>query len=153
MILFSLFLLFFLSLSSYLEGHSPDHGGLSVVHISKHLPFHGADSQVHGRLSVEHISKLSCRKKLYVRPGLLGPHCKKVGALGTCTRADACAFTSEPQHFFFVCHCLGAWEPGTCGHDMGTRRSWSRFPYDGMDTALNSQVRQRTVMARGALSE
>ena len=27
------------------------------------------------------------------------------------------------------------------------------FPHNGMDTALNSQGRQRTVMARGALSE
>ena len=35
------------------------HGGLSVVRTFKHSPFHGADPQDHGRLSVEHISKLS----------------------------------------------------------------------------------------------
>ena len=38
-------------------------------------------------------------------------------------------------------------EPGNCGQDMGTRRSWSRFPHDERDTALNSQVRQRTFTA------
>ena len=49
--------------------------------------------------------------------------------------------------------CVAVWEPGTCGQDMGTRRSWRRFPHDEIDTALNSQVRQRTLQARGAPSE
>ena len=38
--------------------------GLSVMHISNHSPFHGADSQDHGRSSVEHISKHRQKKKL-----------------------------------------------------------------------------------------
>ena len=38
------------------------------------------------------------KKKIVTRVGLLGPYCKKKwGAVGTSTRADACAFTSEPQ--------------------------------------------------------
>ena len=36
---------------------------------------------------------------------------------------------------------------------MGTRSSRSRFPHEETDTALNSHVRPRTVMARGAQSE
>ena len=37
--------------------------GLSVMHISKHSPFDGGDSQDHGRLSVEHLSKFFSRQK------------------------------------------------------------------------------------------
>ena len=46
-----------------------------------------------------------------------------------------------------------AWEPGTGGKDVETRSSRSHFPHDEMDTVSNSQVRQRTVMASGALSD
>ena len=48
-----------LFLSSHLEWHLQNHDRLSVVHISKHSPFHVTDSQDQGRLSVEHISKHS----------------------------------------------------------------------------------------------
>ena len=44
-------------ISFQLEGHLHDHGGLSVVHISKHSSSLGAGSQNHGRLPVVHVSK------------------------------------------------------------------------------------------------
>ena len=75
--------------------------------------------------------------KTCTRVGLIGPHCKIKVAVGTSTRADACAFTSDlrlssnrrrfqmgeivrnlhtrvrckndtKQTRFSVCHCLGA---------------------------------------------
>ena len=49
----------------------------------KHSPFHGADSQDHGRLSVRYLPKFSRTKILYTRAGLLGPYCEKSGALWT----------------------------------------------------------------------
>ena len=39
------------------------------------------------------------------------------------------------------------WEPGTGGQDVETPTSRSHFPHDEMDTAPNSQMRQRTVVA------
>ena len=98
------------------------------------------------------------KKNSSIRLGLLGPHCNKMVELW----ARALVLTPEPSQanhsndgkqsktrFLSV----AVWEPGTCGQDMGTRRSWSRFPHDEIDTALNSQVRQRTLQARGAPSE
>ena len=90
---------------------------------------------------------------------------------GTCTRADACACANEPQLLHSPSvpdgsdsrnlrarfdslvrvsrqrHCLGAWE--TCGQDTGTRSSWSRFPHDEMDTALNSELAGATTNSDG----
>ena len=43
-------------------------------------------------------------------------------------------------------------EPGTGGQDVETRSSRSYLTTDEMDTVPNSQARQRTVMASGALS-
>ena len=51
-----------------------------------------------------------------------------------------------------VFRSVTVWEPGTVGQDVETRSSRSHFPHDEMDTVPNSQVRQRTVMASGALS-
>ena len=49
------------------------------------------------------------------------------------------------KNTFFL--SITVWEPGSCGHDMGTRSLWSRIPHDETDTALNS-VRQKTVVGR-----
>ena len=48
--------------------------------------------------------------------------------------------------------CVTVWEPGTGGQDVDTRSSRSHFQNEEIGTVLNSQVRQRTVMASGALS-
>ena len=50
-----------------------------------------------------------------------------------------------------VFRSVTVWEPGTGGQDVETRSSRSYLTPDEMDTVPNSQVRQRTVMASGAL--
>ena len=146
---------------------------LSVVRISKHPPFRGADCQDHGRLSIKHRSKLSRGENSVVRTTENGR-----GAVGTSTRpretgthvlTPSSVFrdtTEKLAHIldssvrvshrlrlekfktrFFVCHCLGAWEPGTCGHDTGTRNSWRFFhTAQGLAGATkNSDGKRRTI--------
>ena len=76
--------------SAYPSVHknSQDHGRLPDKCISKHSRWNSED---HGRLPVEHISKQSQQKLAHVR------------AVGTSTRADACAcaFTGDPQPRWF----------------------------------------------------
>ena len=51
-----------------------------------------------------------------------------------------------------VFRSVTVWEPGTGGQDVETQCLTRHFPHDEMDTVPNSQVRQRTVVASGALS-
>ena len=51
---------------------------------------------------------------------------------------------------FFVCHCLGAWDWWS---GRGHAKAEESFPHNEVDTVLNSQVQQRTVMASGAQSD
>ena len=65
--------------------------------MAKHSPFHGADSQDHGRLSVEDRSKHFREENLYVSVGLLGPYCKKEMELWARPPVLTPSFTGEPQ--------------------------------------------------------
>ena len=58
----------------------------------------------------------------------------------------------ERQKNKLVFRSVTVGEPGTGGQDVETRSSRSYLTPDEMDTMPNSQVRQGTVMASGALS-
>ena len=92
----SLSLFFFLS-------HLQVHGRLSVVHTSKHSPFHGADagSEDHGRLCTD-PSIIVNKTCTHVVDSLLRSS-KKWGVVGMSTSADACASISEPH--LSSCRC------------------------------------------------
>ena len=65
------------SLSLFSSRMTQDHGRLSVELISKHSPFHCADSQDHGRFpssTCPNIRAVTC-----ARVGRLGPHCRYRG--------------------------------------------------------------------------
>ena len=73
-------------------------GSWSVVrgaHIQAFIFLHSADAQDHGRLPVVYISKHSHKTCLHVVDCLVRT-AKEEGAVGTSTRANACAFTGNP---------------------------------------------------------
>ena len=75
------------------------YGGLSIEHMSEHSPFHGADSQDHGRLSIVGRARIHTseqKKNLHVLDSLVRTT-KKWGGVVTSNHADACAFISYPQ--------------------------------------------------------
>ena len=125
-------------------------GSWSVVsnaHIQAFTFLPRWNSQDHGRLSVMHISKHSHKNFAHVLDSLVRT-AKEKGAVGTSTRADACAFTGDPQprlfeftslwhsghcaeitlclHFWShckkkkICHCLHAWERWSGNGNTGT---------------------------------
>ena len=74
-----------------------DRGRLSVMHISKHsFCSWRLLSQDRGRLPDKHIFQAFAQKLAHVLASLVRT-AKEKGAVGTSTRADACAFTSDPQ--------------------------------------------------------
>ena len=80
--------------------NSQDHGRLPAVHRSKHSPFSWCwNSQDHGRLPDKHISKHSQQKLADMLDSLV--HTGNTLAVGTSTRAVACAFTGGPQPRLF----------------------------------------------------
>ena len=124
------------SLSAERLDASKQQPGTSVSQDDNHLTSHKNVPQTSNNDVLSHIS----REKMYTRVRLLGPLFKlgenrdKIGThvrlLGPCL---ATASTGKNKTV-----CLGAWNLWS---RLGTRSSWSRFPHDEMDTALNWQVR------------
>ena len=73
-----------------------DHGRWCVGAHFQAVTF---SSQDHGRLSIARISKHSQQKLAHVLDSLV--HTGNTRAVDTSTRADACAFTSDPQPRLF----------------------------------------------------
>ena len=104
------------NMSSHRGRHLQDHGWLSVVHISK-LPLSSWcwNSEDHGRLPDKHTNPSIHVLQLPDKHMAKHPHktcihvvdslvhtAEENGAVGTSTRAVACAFASQPQPLLFV---------------------------------------------------
>ena len=86
-----------------IHADTQDHGRLPAVHISKHSPFFWYwNSHDHGRLPDKHISKHSQQKLAHLLDSLV--HTGNTRAVGTSTRADACACAGvlQPRLFEFT---------------------------------------------------
>ena len=150
-----------------------DHGQVvSDAHIQAFIFFTTLTlSWDHGRLPDKHIAKHSHKNLHTCWMDYLVRTAKEKGSCGhvhpcwrLCLHKWSTALLLSPEKLAHMCtmkewhknklvfRSVTVWEPGTGGQDVETRSSRSYLTPDEMDTVPNSQVRQRTVMASGALS-